>query len=299
MSTSTEAPGPVESVELAITGMTCASCANRIERKLNKLGGVTATVNFATEKAKVAFPATVTREQLVETVEQAGYAAALPAATQAPVEDDDDPSRPWRDRLLISSVLTVPVIVLAMVPAWQFDNWQWLSLTLAAPVVAWGAWPFHQAAWTNLRHGTSTMDTLISMGVLAAFGWSVYALFWGTAGMTGMKHPFELTVERGSGAGNIYLEAAAGVTTFILAGRYFEARAKRRAGAALRALLHLGAKDVAVLRGAPDGGKSEVRIAVADARRGRPLRGPARREGRHRRSRRGGQLGGRRLDAHR
>jgi len=254
-------------VELAITGMTCASCANRIERKLNKLDGVTATVNFATEKAKVVFPDTITPEQLLETVEQAGYAAALPASPQAATDEDEDedPSRPWRDRVLISAVLTVPVIALAMVSAWQFDNWQWLSLTLAAPVVVWGAWPFHRAAWTNLRHGTSTMDTLISMGVLAAFGWSVYALFWGTAGMTGMKHPFELTVERGSGAGNIYLEAAAGVTTFILAGRYFEVRAKRRAGAALRALLHLGAKDVAVLRAAPgSSAESEVRIPVSE-----------------------------------
>jgi Cu+-exporting ATPase len=258
----TKVPSPVETVELAITGMTCASCANRIERKLNKLDGVTATVNYATEKARVAFPGSITPEQLVETVEQAGYAAALPAAPDAPASADEaevDPSRPWRDRVLISAVLTVPVIALAMVSAWQFDNWQWLSLTLAAPVVVWGAWPFHKAAWTNLRHGTSTMDTLISMGVLAAFGWSVYALFWGTAGMTGMKHPFELTVERGSGSGNIYLEAAAGVTTFILAGRYFEVRAKRRAGAALRALLHLGAKDVAVLR---DG--AEVRIPVSE-----------------------------------
>jgi Cu+-exporting ATPase len=258
----TKVPSPVETVELAITGMTCASCANRIERKLNKLDGVTATVNYATEKARVAFPGSITPEQLVETVEQAGYAAALPAAPDAPASADEaevDPSRPWRDRVLISAVLSVPVIALAMVSAWQFDNWQWLSLTLAAPVVVWGAWPFHKAAWTNLRHGTSTMDTLISMGVLAAFGWSVYALFWGTAGMTGMKHPFELTVERGSGSGNIYLEAAAGVTTFILAGRYFEVRAKRRAGAALRALLHLGAKDVAVLR---DG--AEVRIPVSE-----------------------------------
>jgi Cu+-exporting ATPase len=256
----TKVPSPVETVELAITGMTCASCANRIERKLNKLDGVTATVNYATEKAKVVFPGSITPEQLVETVEQAGYAAALPAAPDAPASEVEvDPSRPWRDRVLISAVLTVPVIALAMVSAWQFDNWQWLSLTLAAPVVVWGAWPFHKAAWTNLRHGTSTMDTLISMGVLAAFGWSVYALFWGTAGMTGMKHPFELTVERGSGSGNIYLEAAAGVTTFILAGRYFEVRAKRRAGAALRALLHLGAKDVAVLR---DG--AEVRIPVSE-----------------------------------
>jgi len=256
-----DASATADSLEPAITGMTCASCANRIERKLNKLDGVTATVNFATEKAKVTFPEGYSPQQLVETVAQAGYAATLPAApdAEAASPDEDDPSRPWRDRLVISAVLTVPVILLAMVPAWQFDNWQWLSLTLAAPVVAWGAWPFHKAAWTNLRHGTSTMDTLISMGTLAAFGWSVYALFWGTAGMTGMKHPFELTVQRGDGAGNIYLEAAAGVTTFILAGRYFEVRAKRRAGSALRALLHLGAKDVAVLRG-----DTEVRVPVSE-----------------------------------
>jgi Cu+-exporting ATPase len=250
-------------VELTITGMTCASCANRIERKLNKLDGVTATVNYATEKAKVTFPDAYTPEQLVETVQQAGYGATLPAPPRSEsdetVAEEDDPSRPWRERLVISAVLTVPVVLLSMVSAWQFDNWQWLSLTLAAPVVAWGAWPFHRAAWVNLRHGTSTMDTLISLGTLAAFGWSVYALFWGTAGMTGMKHPFELTVARGSGEGNIYLEAAAGVTTFILAGRYFEMRAKRRAGAALRALLHLGAKDVAVLRG-----DAEVRVPVSE-----------------------------------
>ncbi len=157
-------------------------------------------------------------------------------------------------------MLSLPVVLLAMVPAWQFDYWQWLSLTLAAPVVVWGAWPFHRAAWVNLRHGTSTMDTLVSLGTLAALGWSVYALFLGTAGTPGMTHPFELTIERGDGTGNIYLEAAAGVTTFILAGRYFEARSKRQAGAALRALLELGAKDVAVLRAAPDGGQSEVRI---------------------------------------
>ena len=258
----------LQDVELAITGMTCASCANRIERKLNKLDGVTATVNYATEKAKVSFPESITPDQLVATVEQAGYAAALPAEPGARGDGDeleDDPSRPWRDRVVISAVLTVPVIVLAMVSPWQFDNWQWLSLTLAAPVVVWGAWPFHRAAWTNLRHGTTTMDTLISLGTLAAFGWSVYALFWGTAGMTGMKHPFELTVARGSGEGNIYLEAAAGVTTFILAGRYFEVRAKRRAGSALRALLHLGAKDVAVLRG-----DTEVRLPDSELTVGTP-----------------------------
>ncbi|MFC9357876.1 heavy metal translocating P-type ATPase [Rhodococcus sp. NPDC057014] len=239
---------PDSQIELAIGGMTCASCANRIERKLNKLDGVTATVNYATEKARVHYDATdVSPEDLVATVEQAGYTARLPEV-KPPAPEEEDPAAALRQRLFVSAVLTVPVIAMAMIPALQFTNWQWLSLTLAAPVVVWGAWPFHQAAWTNLRHGTATMDTLVSMGTLAAFGWSLYALFWGTAGMPGMTHPFELTIARVDGTGNIYLEAAAGVTTFILAGRYFEARAKRRAGAALRALLELGAKEVSVLR---------------------------------------------------
>ena len=262
---SSGSPAPASQVELEITGMTCASCANRIERKLNKLGGVVATVNYATEKAKVAFPEGLDPVELVRTVEQAGYGATLPRPEKAEPDAGDeaalDPIRSLRQRLLVSAVLTAPVVALAMVSAWQFTNWQWLSLTLGAPVVVWGAWPFHRAAWLNLRHGTSTMDTLISVGTLAALGWSVYALFWGTAGTPGMKHAFELTVARTDGSGNIYLEAAAGVTTFILAGRYFEARSKRRAGAALRALVELGAKDVAVLR---DGaaGPVEVRIPI-------------------------------------
>jgi Cu+-exporting ATPase len=266
MSTLTGSPGspaPLNEVELEISGMTCASCANRIERKLNKIDGVTATVNYATEKAKVSFPEGLDASDLVRTVEQAGYGATVPRAenTQAAdgEEDIDDPARSLRQRLLVCALLTVPVIALAMVPAWQFTNWQWLSLTLAAPVVVWGAWPFHQAAWVNLRHATSTMDTLVSLGTLAALGWSLYALFWGTAGRPGMTHPFELTVARTDGSANIYFEAAAGVTTFILAGRYFEARSKRRAGAALRSLLELGAKDVAVLRPGP-AGLVEVRI---------------------------------------
>ncbi|MFV0526481.1 MAG: heavy metal translocating P-type ATPase [Acidimicrobiales bacterium] len=234
--------------------MTCASCANRIERKLNKLDGVTATVNYATEKAKVTFADGIDTALLLDTVEQAGYHAELPQAARPSGGEagdpaaDDAPVRALRQRLIISALLSVPVIAMAMVPALQFRNWQWLSLTLAAPVVVWGAYPFHKAAWTNLRHGTSTMDTLISVGTLAAFGWSIYALFWGTAGEPGMTHPFEFTITRTDGSGNIYLEAAAGVTTFILAGRYFEARSKRRAGAALRALLELGAKEVSVLR---------------------------------------------------
>lgn len=235
-------------VVLEIGGMTCASCAGRIERKLNNLDGVTATVNFATEKATVDVAGEVTPEQLIEAVETAGYTAQLPNADPAESDVEVDPTAALRTRLMVSAALTIPVVAMAMIPALQFTNWQWLSLTLAAPVVVWGALPFHRAAWTNLRHGTATMDTLISMGTIAAFGWSLYALFWGTAGMPGMTHPFSLSISQTDGAGNIYLEVAAGVTTFILAGRYFEARSKRRAGAALRALLELGAKDVAVLR---------------------------------------------------
>ncbi len=248
-------------IDLTIGGMTCASCAMRIEKRLNKLDGVTASVNYATEKARVDASGPIDPELLIAEVEKAGYTAQLPqpTGTDQPDEVDDDPSRPLRDRLLISVVLTVPVIAMAMIPALQFTNWQWLSLTLAAPVVVWAALPFHLAAWTNLRHGAATMDTLISVGTLAAFGWSIYALFWGTAGEPGMTHPFELTISRTDGSGNIYFEAAAGVTTFILAGRYFEARAKRRSGSALRALLALGAKEVSVVR---DG--VEVRIPTED-----------------------------------
>ncbi|GLW33125.1 heavy metal translocating P-type ATPase [Actinoplanes regularis] len=239
-------------IELEIGGMTCASCASRIEKKLNRMAGVTATVNYATEKATATVAEGVTAADLIATVEKTGYTAAM-KADERPEESD-----PLRTRLLISALLSVPVIVLAMVPAWQFTYWQWLSLTLAAPVVAYGGWPFHRAAWTNLRHGAATMDTLVSLGTLAAFGWSLWALFLGTAGEPGMTHPFRLDIARTDGAGNIYLEAAAGVTTFLLAGRYFEARAKRRAGSALRALLELGAKDVAVLR---EG--AEVRVPIA------------------------------------
>ena len=257
----------VHRVELAIGGMTCASCVARVERKLNKLDGVTAAVNFATERAVVSHPASVTPAELVAAVEAAGYSARLPepapVGQDTPVERDEE-SWSLRQRLLVSVTLTVPVVVLAMVPALQFRHWQWLSLTLAAPVVVYGGWPFHHAAWTNLRHRAATMDTLVSMGTLAAFGWSLYALFLGTAGEPGMRDGFDLTVTRMDGSGNIYLEVAAGVTSFILAGGYFEARAKRRAGAALRALLELGAKDVAVVR---DGVEHRIpvdRLAVGD-----------------------------------
>ncbi|MBW0096552.1 copper-translocating P-type ATPase [Pseudonocardia sp. KRD-184] len=235
---------PVTEIELAIGGMTCASCANRVERKLNKLDGVSASVNYATEKARVQAPGGVDPAVLVAQVEAAGYTAALPEADPVPAEEAD----PLRERLVTSIVLTVPVVALSMVPAWQFTYWQWIVLALSGPVVVWAAAPFHRAAWTNLRHGAATMDTLVSMGVLAAFAWSLYALLWGTAGTPGMVHPFELTISPSDGAGNIYLEVATGVTTFLLAGRWFEARSKRQAGAALRTLLELGAKDVAVLR---------------------------------------------------
>ncbi|GAA2209024.1 heavy metal translocating P-type ATPase [Nonomuraea monospora] len=238
-------------VELSIGGMTCASCANRIERKLNKMDGVSATVNYATEKAKVTFPEGVEPQQLIAEVEKAGYTAALPAPPQAERAGQEPPDelQPLRNRLITSVVLAVPVIAMAMIPPLQFTNWQWLSLVLAAPVVVYAGWPFHKAAWTNLRHGAATMDTLISIGTIAALGWSLWALFFGTAGTPGMTHPFAFTIERTDGSGNIYLEAAAGVTAFILAGRYFEARSKRRAGAALRALLELGAKDVELAGG--------------------------------------------------
>jgi len=257
-------------VELVIGGMTCASCAARIEKKLNKMPGVSASVNYATEKAKVSYSPDVAPEDLVATVEATGYTAALPAPPDVAVpgaesggREQDTEARAWRQRLVVSGVLTLPVLLMSMVPALQFDNWQWLSLTLASPVVVWGALPFHRAAWTNLRHAAATMDTLISVGVGAAYLWSLWALFFTTAGMTGMRMPFDLLPSRaGGGEAHVYLEVAAAVTTFILAGRYFEARAKRSSGAALRALLDLGAKDVAVLRDGPSG-QAEVRMPVA------------------------------------
>ncbi|MEV6684224.1 heavy metal translocating P-type ATPase [Streptomyces sp. NPDC051130] len=262
-------------VELVIGGMTCASCAARIEKKLNRMDGVSATVNYATEKAKVSYSGDVRVADLIATVVKTGYTAEEPppppqppapeaaagtgtdtaAATAADAVPADPELAALRQRLLVSAVLALPVVVLAMVPALQFDNWQWLSLTLAAPVAVWGALPFHRAAWTNAKHGAATMDTLVSLGTLAAFGWSLWALFFGHAGMTGMRHDFDLTVSRTGDA--LYLEVASGVVTFILLGRYLEARSKRKAGAALKALMELGAKDVAVLRAG-----REVRIPV-------------------------------------
>ncbi|MET8502657.1 heavy metal translocating P-type ATPase [Streptomyces microflavus] len=315
--------------ELMIGGMTCASCAARVEKKLNRMDGVTATVNYATEKARVTFAEGLELADLVATVEKTGYTArpiappernperkpegkpegkpgGKPTPEQGPAPEQGPGQRPQPDpepgpeyrrepeqatdpdptpadvsaaaaeaeraaslaalrhRLIVSAVLSVPVVLLAMVPALQFDNWQWLSLTLAAPVVVWGGLPFHRATWTNLRHGAATMDTLVSMGTLAAFGWSLWALFLGDAGMPGMRHGFDLTVSRADASSTIYLEVAAGVITFILLGRYLEARAKRKSGAALRALMHLGAKDVTVLRSGTEVRVRADRLVVGD-----------------------------------
>jgi P-type Cu+ transporter len=246
--------------DLTITGMTCASCATRIEGTLNKLDGVSASVNFATERATIDYDSeSIAVDQLVAAVAATGYHAPAPISpADQPAHDDDSDEHHHHDisdaaavallrRTVICAVLSLPVLLLAMVPALQFDNWQWLSLQLATPVVVWGAWPFHTAAWQNARHRVATMDTLISVGVLAAFTWSMYALFLGEAGMPDMRMPFELVPERGAGADHVYLEVASVVTTLILLGRYFEAHAKRRAGAAIRALMELGAKDVTVI----------------------------------------------------
>ncbi|MFJ2514934.1 heavy metal translocating P-type ATPase [Streptomyces griseoviridis] len=275
MTTTTTTRSPIEptgpgdpagpgAVELLIGGMTCASCAARVEKKLNRIDGVTASVNYATEKAKVSYPAGVEVADLIATVVRTGYTAEEPPpprpAPEEPAPAAEDPELAgYRQRFTVTALLAVPVALLSMIPALQFDNWQWLALTLAAPAVVWGGLPLHRAAWTNARHGAATMDTLVSIGTLAAFGWSLWTLFLGDAGMAGMKDEFRFTVSRADGASTIYLEVAAGVIAFVLLGRYLEARSKRHAGAALRALMELGAKDVAVLR---DG--REVRVPVAE-----------------------------------
>lgn len=248
--------------DLDIEGMTCASCASRIEKRLNRLDGVSASVNYATEKAHVQVDAGVPVDELISEVARTGYSARMPRVeTEAPA---DPASVLLRWRLIVSAVLAIPVIVLAMATPLQFAGWQWASLVLATPVVTWAAWPFHRAAWLNAIHRAVTMDTLISVGVSAAYLWSVYALFFGTAGMWGMTHAFRFTIERGDGLGSIYLEVAAGVTMFLLLGRYLEQRSKRRAGAALRALGELGAKDVAVLRDGVEERMPLARLAVGD-----------------------------------
>jgi len=258
MTTTADQLAEQRTVELVIGGMTCASCAARIEKKLNKLEGVAATVNYATEKAKVTYAGSISQRDLIATIESTGYTAEPPAAKVVSVaapgsgdaendERDDEVSR-LRQRLVTSAMLSLPVLLMSMIPPLQFDNWQWLALTLASPVVVWGALPFHRAAFINARHGAATMDTLISVGVSAAWLWSLWALFLGGAGTVGTRMSFSLMPSRQSPTSNIYLEVASVVTVLILAGRYFEARAKKRSGAALRNLLNLGAKDVAVLR---------------------------------------------------
>src|SRR5690625_529898 len=271
MTAASDESAPTASVELEIAGMTCASCANRIEKKLNRLDGITASVNYATEKAAVSGPAGMDPQTLIAEVERAGYTAALPALPASQAGDEPDGSaaetaelRTLRQRLIGAVVLSAPVIVMAMIPALQFDYWGFVSLALAAPVVVWAGWPFHQATWANLRQGAATMDTLVSVGTIAALVWSIVALFFGTAGEPGVVHPFELSISRSDGLGHIYLEVAAGVTTFVLLGRYFEKRSKRRAGAALRTLLELGAKDVAVLRDGREQRMPTEELAVGD-----------------------------------
>ena len=250
------APSP-ERLELPVEGMTCASCANRIERRLNRLDGVEATVNYATEKAAVRYdPVQVSPDDLLGAVQDAGYRAEQPAApagegAAAAMLEEEDPAHDMHLRLLAAAALSVPLLLISMISALQFELWQWLALLLATPVVLWAGWPFHRAAWKSLRHATATMDTLVSVGTLAAWTWSVVALVFLGAGTPGMTMPFEVVLDRSASGEHIYLEAAAVVTTLLLAGRYAEARAKRRAGAALKALLELGAKDVALLDATP------------------------------------------------
>ena len=264
-------PG-LEELDLQVTGMTCASCAARIEKRLNKLDGVDASVNYALGRARVAFdPANVAVDDLVEAVESAGYGVVPPAPESTDPGDraesaggtgsaDDPEVVALRERLIICAVLTVPTVLVSMVPALQFRNWQWFALTLASPVAVWGAWPFHAAAWRNARHRTTTMDTLISVGVLAAYAWSLVALFFGPAGEMGMTMTTSLFSAPTGGLSHTYLEVATAVPTLILLGRFLEARAKRRAGAALEALLSLGAKDVDVL----DDDGTERRVPVSE-----------------------------------
>ena len=231
MSTSVSTrPDARESIVLDVTGMTCASCAARVEKKLGKVDGVSASVNYATNKALVLAPVGMAVEDLIKTVEAAGYGASVPVPDAPP---PPDAALLLRRRVTISAALAVPVILLGMIPALHFMGWQWVSLVLATPVVAWAGWPFHRSAWVNLRHGATTMDTLVSVGTIAAFAQSVYALIVGSTGGMGVE---------------VYFEASVAIVTFILLGRYFEARARRSAGSALEALLNEGAKQATLLR---------------------------------------------------
>jgi len=265
-------PGtPGRTVVLEVSGMTCASCASRIEKKLNRVPGVAATVNYATEKATVRADPDVGVDRLVAVVEAAGYGARLPQPTDSRADGRSPEEGDLRRRLIISAALALPVALLSMVPALQFDYWQWVALAFATPVVVWGAWPFHRAAWVNLRHRATTMDTLVSLGITAAYAWSVYALLWGGAGDPSMRMSFHLMPgASGSEGADLYFEVAAVVTVFLLAGRYAEARAKRASGAAVRALLTLGAKDVAVLREGVETRVPVEALAVGDLFLARP-----------------------------
>ena len=243
-----------ESIELAVSGMTCATCASRIERKLNKMPGVTATVNYATESAHVDYDSGIEISDLLRTIEQTGYSASPVAEAAVDSREVDS----LRMRFWVSLALALPVILLAMVPPLQFPGWQWVSLVLATVVVAWGAWPFHRAAAINARHGAANMDTLVSLGVLAAYFWSLWALLFGGAGAIGFTMTDGMAMQSHGGTPDIYFEVAAAVPVFILAGRWFEARAKRNSTQALRALANLAAPDAAVV---VDGVETRVPIA--------------------------------------
>ncbi len=249
------------SIDLDVTGMTCASCAARIEKRLGKLPGVSASVNYATNKALVLAPTGVTASDLIQAVEAAGYGASVP---EPDAPEPPDPAIALKRRVIISAALSVPVILMAMIPVIQFPGWQWVSLALATPVITWAAWPFHRSAAVNLRHGAATMDTLVSMGTTAAYLWSIYALLFGGAGEIGMKHPFEFTLRHGHGPAAIYFEAAVGIITFILLGRWFEARSRREAGSAIRALLEAGAKEATILVAGAERRVPVDTIAVGD-----------------------------------
>lgn len=248
-----EEKNDTNTTELSITGMTCASCAARIEKKLNKVDAVRASVNYATERATIVAPASMEAGELIGIIEAAGYGASLPGAETA----QGHQLAALRTRMIVALCASTPVIATAMVPVWQFPGWQWFSLAAATLVVGWCGWGFHRAAVLNLRHRTTTMDTLISMGTSAAYLWSCYALFFGHAGRIGMRHEFEFVLRRSDGLGNIYFEAACGIIAFLLVGRYIEARSKDQAGSALHALLELGAKDAVLLT---DG--EEVRVPI-------------------------------------
>ncbi|MEV5878460.1 heavy metal translocating P-type ATPase [Streptomyces sp. NPDC052101] len=263
--------GALATTDLTVGGMTCAACVRRVEKRLAKLEGVSATVNLATGRARVSHPTDVTPDELVAAVERAGYTAELPAPPGPapephPQQPDEAAESGGRDRLVVTALLSLPVLVLSMVPALQFRNWQWLCFVLAAPVAVWSAWPFHVRAVRGLRHTAATMDTLVSLGVVASFGWSAYALFLGGAGNPAMRMPFTLLPSAGTadGGAHVYLEAVVAVPLFVLTGRFLEARARHGTGRALRSLAVLAAKDVAV-RDVRDGGR-ERRIRIEELR---------------------------------